>query len=279
MESIDYDTLVLSGGSSKGIVTLGAIQYCYDTFILNKIKTYIGTSSGAIICYLLLIGYTPIEIMVYICTHQLLEKLQHFNVVAMIQGGGASSFNSIQEQLEKMTIEKLGYLPTLQDLKQKYGKTLICVTYNLTEEKAEYLSPETTGELPCITALRMSSNLPFVFDQFKYGNSFYLDGGISDNFAIDIGDKLGKKIIGILIVPESENFNNEPDANILEFIYKLMFIPICQAIDYKIENVSEKCKIIKLKYSKIKFFNFALSSRTKFEMFSSGYQQMKEFNL
>ena len=90
MSFISYDTLVLSGGSTKGIIILGSLQYLYDNFYLSKIKNYIGTSSGAIICFLLAIGYTPIEIIVYICTHQLLEKIQHFNVVAMINGGGAS---------------------------------------------------------------------------------------------------------------------------------------------------------------------------------------------
>ena len=75
---VDYDTLVLSGGSSKGIMTLGALQYLYDNFLLKNIKNYIGTSAGAMICYLLAIGYTPVEIIVYICKHQLLEKMQHF---------------------------------------------------------------------------------------------------------------------------------------------------------------------------------------------------------
>ena len=107
---------------------------------MKEIKNYIGTSSGSIICFLLAIGYTPIEIMVYICTHQLLERIQHFNVVAMINGGGASSFISIYEQLEKMTIEKIGYIPTFQDLKTKFNANLTCITYNLTENKTEYLS-------------------------------------------------------------------------------------------------------------------------------------------
>jgi hypothetical protein len=69
-----YDTLVLSGGSSKGIIILGALQYLIDNYLISNIETYIGTSVGSIICYLLLIGYTPIEIIVYICKNQLLEK-------------------------------------------------------------------------------------------------------------------------------------------------------------------------------------------------------------
>jgi len=272
---VDYDTLVISGGSSTGIVTLGCLQYSYDNYFLNKVQNYIGTSSGAIICYLLIIGYTPIEIIVYICSHQLMEKIQHFNIVAMINGGGASSFNTIYEQLEKMTIDKIGFLPTFEDLKNKYNKTLICTTYNTTENKTEYISYLTKPTLPCLIGLKMSSNLPLVFEKYKYGNNFYIDGGVSDNFPVDIGDKMGKKIFGILLCSKDENFNNEHEMNILEYIYKLMFIPISQTEDYKVANVSEKCKIVKLYYSKIKFFNFNINSKIKLDLFSSGYEQTK----
>ena len=149
----DFDTIVIAGGSSKGILTLGALQYAYDNFILKKINTYIGTSSGSIICFLLLIGYTPIEIIVYLCTHQLLEKLQHFNIVAMLNGNGALSFSNIYEQLEKMTIDKLGYLPTFEDIYNNFKKKIICVTYNITDDKTEYISYETYPQLPCLIAL------------------------------------------------------------------------------------------------------------------------------
>jgi predicted patatin/cPLA2 family phospholipase len=271
----EYDTLVLGGGSSKGLMTLGSLQYAFDNYLLKNITTYIGCSAGSMICYLLAIGYTPIEIVVYICCNQLMEKMVHFNIVAMINNQGASSYNTINETFEKMTINKIGFYPTLKDLKDKFGKTLICSTYNITEQKIEYLSPDTYPNLPCITAIRMSSNLPLVFENFKYGNSVYIDGGICDNFPIHLGDKLGKKILGILITPEKKNISNDNDMGILEFIYMLMFIPISQIQEYKMQNVSDKCKVIKLHNNNLKFFNFDLSSKDKLDLFSSGYEQMK----
>ena len=273
---LNFDTLVLSGGSTKGIIILGALQYLSDNFYLSEIKNFIGTSSGAIICFLLSIGYTPIEIMVYICTHQLLEKIQHFNIVAMINGCGASSFSSIYEQLEKITIEKIGYIPTFADLKNKYNVNFICATYNITENKTEYLSCENNPDLPCLIALRMSSNLPLIFENFKYGSNFYVDGGVSDNFAIDLGDKIGKKILGIYIeTDDKNNLKKENDINIIEYIYRLMFIPISQSTMFKINNVSNKCKIVKLQNNKIRFFDFNINSVEKLNMFSSGYQEIK----
>ena len=111
-----YDTLVLSGSSIKGFAFLGALQYLYENNKLN-IDNYIGTSAGAIISYLLIIGYTPIEIFLDICTNQTIEKMQHFNIVAILQGKGAISFNIIRDHLERMTINKIGFLPTIQELK------------------------------------------------------------------------------------------------------------------------------------------------------------------
>ena len=270
-----FDTLVLSGGSAKGIMTLGALQYIVDNFLFNTINTYIGTSSGAIICFLLSIGYTPIEIIVYICTNHFLEKIQNFNVVGMINGSGAASFSAIQEELEKMTISKIGYLPTMKDIYVKFGKRLVFATYNLSQNKIEYLSHDTYPDLPCITALHMSSNLPLIFEKFLYNGSYYIDGGLGDNFPIDLADEQCQKILGILLDNDFENFNSINEMDLIEYIYHLFNIPSTQIVDLKIAKVSNKCKIIRLNYNKIKIFNFNIDSKTKLDMFSLGYNITK----
>lgn len=274
---INYDTLVLSGSSQKGFITLGALQYYIDNYLLSDIKYFIGTSAGAIICYLLIIGYTPIEIVVYICTNQVLERMQHLNIVGMIQGKGASSFTYLHEHLEKMTIEKIGYLPTMKDLYEKFSKTLVCITHNVTENKTEYISYETNPSIPCLTALHMSANLPLIFDKYKYGNSFYVDGGISDNFGIQLGDKMGTKVLGLVLSGELDNCDIvDTEIDSLEYIYKLLLIPIDKATQYKIGLASEKCTILQLKSNAKKFFNFDMNSKEKMEMFCSGYNQVKD---
>jgi predicted acylesterase/phospholipase RssA len=270
MEEMCYDTLVLSGASTKGIATLGSLQNLTDKGLLTEIDKFVGTSAGAMICYLLAIGYSPIEIVVHICTNQLLEKMQHFNLVGMMHGSGATSFNIIQEHLEKMTIAKIGYLPTMADIKNKLDKTLVIVTYNLTQNKTEYLSDETYPTLPCLSAIRMSCNLPLVFEKYKYGNDFYVDGGIADNFPIDMGDQIGKKVLGIVMTTEN-GVQGHSDTNVLELVYKLLFVPINQSVQYRIDKCSNKCSIIRLSYTKVPFFKFDLNASEKLEMFSYGY--------
>ena len=36
--SLDYDAIVLSGGSVKGLALLGAVQYAYDNFLVKNVK-------------------------------------------------------------------------------------------------------------------------------------------------------------------------------------------------------------------------------------------------
>lgn len=275
-KSGDFDTLVLSGGSVHAIIMLGALQYADDNYLLNKINRYVGTSAGAMCGYLLAIGYTPIEIMVFLCTKQMLEKMKNFNVVAMMNGSGATSFSHIHEQLEKMTIEKLGQLITLGDLYNKYNKELICVTHNITSDKLELLSHETYPDMPCLIALRMSANLPFIFDHFKYLGSFYIDGGISNNFPVDIADDKGGKVLGLVIHNTSRNFRDDK-SNMVEYMYQLMAIPIKQNVLNRISSVSDRCTIVILKPDNTPFFDFTLDTHAKLEMFSNGYIQMKEY--
>jgi NTE family protein len=272
---IKYDTLVLPGGGIKGLMILGALQYCYDNFILTDVINYVGTSSGAMTSYLLAIGYTPVDIVTYICCYQIMEKIQHFDLFAMINNLGATAFTPVSELLEKMTIDKIGYLPTLMDIKQQFNKNLVLVTYNLTTNSEEYLNYETHPSLPCLVALRMTANLPLVFENYKYNNNLFIDGGITNNFAIDQGEKIGTKVLGIYMnYVHTPNSNNN---NILEFIYKLMYIPIIQQQKNKLDKANlQKCSILNLSDSMtVKMFDFSISTTDKLELFSSGYRQVK----
>lgn len=272
-----YDTLVLSGNSVKGFYVLGALQYCYDNFLLSSVENYVGTSSGAMMSFMMAIGYTPVEIVTSICCQQVMERMQHFDIFAVMNNLGATSFTSIAQHLERMTIDKIGYLPTFSDLKHKFKKNLTCVTYNLTKGVIEYLNYENNPTLPCLVALRMTSNLPLIFENYKYDNNFYTDGGLVNNFAVDYGEKIGTRVLGFYIQFENTTFSNTD--NILEFIYKLIYIPIRQQQQSKIECINKtKTRVVPI-YKALgenqNNFNFSLTSVERLEMFSSGYRQCK----
>jgi predicted acylesterase/phospholipase RssA len=276
---VEFDTLVLCGGSINGICLLGALQYLSDKKLISNINTYVGTSVGAIINYLLIIGYSPVEIIVYLCTHHVLfEKLKCFDLVQASRGEGATTFLYIADQIEKMTIDKTGRLFTFKELESTFHKNLVCVTYNVSQDKEELVSHDKTPDLPCLIGLRMSSNMPLVFETFKYGNSFYIDGGLSNNFPLNIGETLGLKVLGIHLQHTSGGEYTNPSVSLIEYVFKLLTIPTVTNELNVIANKKGSTVVISLANGLTrKFFDFNLNSKTKLEMFSSGFELCKNF--
>ena len=74
MTNNSYDTIVLWGSSINGLVLIGALQFLYENNKLLIIDNYIGTSSGRIISYLLIIGYKSIDIIIYLISNNVFYK-------------------------------------------------------------------------------------------------------------------------------------------------------------------------------------------------------------
>jgi predicted acylesterase/phospholipase RssA len=281
-----YDSLILSGGGSKGICTLGALQYLQDKKFLdnNDINYYIGSSVGSIICYLLIIGYTPIEIVVYLCSNNVLEsfinKTNNFSLSLLT--GGLYDYSIITEHFEKMTLLKIDYIPTLKQLKDNFGKELIVCSYNLTDHKREYINWLNYPDLSCLDSLRMSSNIPFFFNEFIYNGKEYIDGGIVDNFPIGllVDDKFkNKKILGINLDDRLDNVIEIDDKSnyykvikLLNKLYNIVTIPLKEKKKYDVD-----VDIIKIDVDNLKIYNFSLSHSRKLELFSHGYNYAKHY--
>jgi predicted acylesterase/phospholipase RssA len=269
-----FTKLVLSGGSIKGFSSLGVVQYFLDNKLLD-IDTYVGCSCGAMAGYLLAIGYTPIEIITYLCINNATENIvSDFDINKMLEGKGLTEFK-LQQLFEKMTIDKIGRFITMAELKKSFNKTFICSVYNLTKKETEYFGPDTTPTMPCITAVMISCNLPFILEKYKYMNCYYIDGGISDNFPIQLVDNGEDSVLGINIdnTPK-EDTELDKDFNIAEEFFELLFVPVRQISLNKIKDTSDKCYIftVTVNASKLKF------NPTKTDMmdfFSTGYQQIK----
>lgn len=276
-----YDTLVLSGGAMNGILQLGSLQYCKDKGMLENIKTYIGTSVGAIISYLMIIGYTPVEIIVYLCTHtKVFEKLKYFDINAGCRGDGATSFLHILEYLEQMTTEKIGRLLTMKDIPILFEKKFICTTFNSSKNISELLSAELTPDLPCLSALRMSANIPLVFEHYKYGDSFYVDGGICKNFPIDVGEKDSENVLGIVVLLPKHKVDPKfyPQKNLLEYYIRLLFAAHEEVIYSRISMKKQTTTVIELtSMNAKKSLEFSIDSKNKLELFSQGYTQTMTF--
>lgn len=267
-----YDTLVLSGGGMKGLCTLGALQWLLDSDYLLNIRNYIGTSIGAIICYLLIIGYSPMEVTALVCSKKITEKLSIIDFNAIIKGKSALDFSLLFNELEKATIDKVGTLFTMKNLYEQFHKKLVCVTYNVSDNQVEYISYENYPNIPCLTALRMSSNIPLIFEEFKYLGKFYIDGGIVDNFPFEYATMIGKNILGINLTSEIY-LKPRSECDIKEYLYNML--NLC----FKKKNINydnTTHKIIDIEISHLNMISFNISTKEKLDLFSSGFTQISK---
>ena len=210
---IEHDTLIISGGGVNGFIILGGIQYLNDTQKIHNIKKYIGTSIGCAICYLLIIGLTPIEIMARIAKEKTLDNFKHVKIKNILTGNGLFEWKHIDDFLLNITLEKCEQPLTFKDIYDLYGVKFVCCTYNITQKKIEYISVDNYPELSCLSGIRMSCNVPLLFSRYCYNNNYYIDGGIIDNFCISYAD-LDDKILGIYLLPNTSKVHrNSIDAS------------------------------------------------------------------
>jgi predicted acylesterase/phospholipase RssA len=216
--NIPFDTVVLSGGGTKGLYTLGALHYYYEQkrYIPSEVETYIGTSVGSAISVLLVCGYLPMEIFRELYMMDSFFDVRHDNISFLdvvknvFKNMGLLPIDSLILKIEKLIIAKLGEVPTLERLYEITKKKLICVVTNVTERKVEYFNHENHPNLKCTDAVKMSCNIPLVFQKIRYNGCYYVDGAMLNNFAIDYADKKTNRILGIYLPnhdpPSDESF-------------------------------------------------------------------------
>ena len=280
-----YKKIIISGGAAKGFASMGALQYLHDNDILQGIEYYAGTSVGAIISYFYIIGYSPKDLLVNICSSRFLDNFINPNLVTFIKGNGFFSFDIVNDFMEELTISKLGKIPTLSELKKMFNKTLIITTYNLSKQQLEYFSEENYPDISCLEALRLSSTIPLVFPRCKYLNCYYLDGGLRDNFPVSQVE-LNEKTVAIGTVrkrPNSIGGGKEVDNNdtfkIHEYLLEIFLGPIFQNI-LASNKIAQEKPYIDLLFIDTPQIGLTLnvSNIEALNLFSIGYNTARNFN-
>lgn len=275
-EQRDCDCIVLSGGGIHGVMILGALQSAFDSNMIDmkKIEMMVGTSVGSIICYLLVMGMFPTEIIANLIKYkdELCDVAMKFNMMKMMKLEGGLSFSNIQQMLEKVTLNKTGTLFTMKSLYDKFKKKLVCVTYNFTLRKIEYITHENYPDLPCILALKMSCSIPIIFERCMYNDYHYIDGCVHDNLAIQYPISEGWKYPIAFNINHVYNIQKDDNIKLNVYMYELYKILVNSISHQKCEIFKDKVTIIDIKPPTANpLWNADLSINELLDMFSNGY--------
>jgi predicted acylesterase/phospholipase RssA len=209
------DTLCLSGGGIKGIAFISAIDHLINTkyIDLKIIKNYIGTSVGAIICFLLSINYTPLELKHFITNFNFNFLNQKINISNILLQYGFIDGHKYIFILKKFLENKYNILDiTFNEHYLLTNNKLIIIGTNFTKGTEQIFNYINTPNMSILLAIRISISIPIVFTPVFYKDEYYIDGGIMNNFPLKYS--ILKNTIAIYI---KYNINNKLN-NIMSLI-------------------------------------------------------------
>uniref|UniRef100_A0A6C0DKE1 PNPLA domain-containing protein n=1 Tax=viral metagenome TaxID=1070528 RepID=A0A6C0DKE1_9ZZZZ len=266
-----YDGLVISSGAIKGFLILGFL----DHTDVSNIKYFCGCSVGSYICMLLAIGYTPLEIITYLCVNDISQLFKDLNPLMLKDYYGMVNVDLMLEYIETMIKYKIGYVPTFKDLYREFNKILICPAYNISDNIKEYLSVDTYPDMPISKACILSSNIPFLFSKVEYNGKCYIDGAVFDAFPLDKlleyldREEIKSNILGI-------TFKDKKGDTIDNFTSYVKKIVSC--LTSKKYSLRDNVTVRTLSFN-YEMLEFNVDTKTKIDMYADGYKQSIKFNL
>ena len=200
--------VVLSGGGAKGMAHIGVLKVLEKAGIPIDIVT--GTSMGSIIGGLYSIGYnaTALDSMVrvqdwgYVISdredlrNQTLSDRRKQNTyfinIGLVKGqrdmnaGGVIKGKNLAELFQHLCV---GYTDSL-DFSKDLPIPFSCVATNIIDNsEIDFHS----GRLP--QAMRASMSIPGAFSPVRIGDMVLVDGGLKNNYPVDIAREMGAEIV------------------------------------------------------------------------------------
>ncbi len=225
------DTLFLSGGGINCIAFLGVFKYLIENNLIDKdlkhIKNIICVSGSSFFILPLILGYS-IYASIKICLEFNYENLIDYNLFDinnLLEGYGFYS-NHFFHHLCYIIFKNKGLDENIT-MKELYDHTKINYVLkvtNLSEYKIEYINHESHPDIPVITAIKMTTCIPFIFKSIIYNHNYYVDGGLCGNFPLEYNKKIkSKNYLGIHIKTKDKK---KEINNVFDFFNRITMAPI-----------------------------------------------------
>lgn len=188
-----FNRVVLSGGAVPAMAFFGCLQYLEHVGLLSGVDTFVGSSAGSVVGFMIVLGFGPCEACNFFMTNGVgNHTLTELSVLEAVFGQttcfetlGFDDGNRWIQFLEDALHEKLGCRDiTFSDLAKATGRVFVVCVTNLTLVRREYLSVDTSPCMSVILAVRMSLSVPILYVPVVYQGHLYVDGSVLDNIPV-----------------------------------------------------------------------------------------------
>lgn len=272
MELSSIKNLVLSGGGVKGYAYVGVIKALEEYNIITNLKSIAGTSIGAVFAFLIILKYSFKELK-ELSTNLSLDKINNIstdNIFDFFNSKGIDDGHNSERIIKILLKAKTNkYDITFKELYEYNEITLNINSYRLNDHKDIIFNHLDNPNFSVIKAIRMSISIPFFYTPIKYQNFTYVDGGVKNNFLINLYENKIHETLGFLI----EENNSEVNVDDIQDFFKNIFYTLTSKIDKKI---TDKFNIISIK-TDVNILEINIDTESRNILINSGYENTKKF--
>lgn len=269
------NVLMLGPGGAKGFQIIGALTKIYPEYI-SEVDTMIGCSVGSIICMMICLGYTPVEIAVEAFNFNLFDYFQLRSLSEIVNKKGLIDPETIKDKLLELVKKKSGGSNlTLQQLYNICGTEFISVVSYKDICKAEYVSHVNFPDEFVTDVVFASMKLPFIFHQTRFNGHIVVDGALTDPLPIHLRDFGNNRILVIAIDSQNTNDDVKDETGFITDIYESLILPVICLKKIAINNASERCKILDMVCKFVDTTGATLGREQKLQMLKDGLGQME----
>ena len=276
---MDIDTLILSGGSTKGISFIGSMKYLIVNNYINKdfnnIKKIICVSASFIFVLILILLNYDINLIEDETLKFNFEDLLDVNDISLknlVDNYGFINYNKFHIHIKKILKDKYNVdKMSLLKLFKLSNIHIIVKVINVSKQNVEYIDHINNPKINILKLIQMTTAIPILIKPIKYKGDLYCDGGLSGNCPNEINDSENYICIDI-----KSNKINKKIENIFDYLQSgwKMYDPNILTRKYDIKN-------IKLDLSKLNLnpSSFNISNDVKKDLLKEGYNQtLEHFN-
>jgi predicted acylesterase/phospholipase RssA len=231
MSKLNITHLVLSGGGMKGISYVGAMRYIYINNLHKSIKNIAATSIGSFIGLFLAfqLSIKEMEELCYDASNiEEMCNMSYKKCINIISDFGLTDITLLTDNLRSYIKKKYSDIEddvTFAYLAKRFGVNMYISTTCIYSCKNKIFSVDETPNVSVFDACAASMALPILFKPVAIDDSYYYDGGMTNNFISKIFDNVSKdNLINMIIYTNyhkrKEMVNSKPEKMSLMFIIK-----------------------------------------------------------
>lgn len=222
--------IIFAGHAMRSLNLLGVLRYLYFYNLHNDIKSVIGSSMGSFfgLALTLKIPFEDLEkyIKKIVEDDEIMNiKTEHFSNLFM-NNGIDKTYNYLiyfKEYIKKKyDIEDITFI----ELAKKTGIDFNVSTTNVNNYKNQIFNLTNTPNVSVFDAVSASMTLPFLSQPVLIDGYYYIDGGITNNFPIELYNDIPKEnVLGVITIIEDHVADNIPkNSNINFYDYSLRIL-------------------------------------------------------